>query len=385
MKGSFQKDGGGTWLLRRPSKPFLFFWLITRYPLLPISAIIQKTNEKGHQGKVNIQTLRRIFVLLLLSYGLHGYCYELNASPPNESTNDSICSKECTAYVMYLLKKGGGPNSVDVYGNSPLHYAVLANDVQMTESLLDAGANVNIVDRYGCTPLILASMLGFDKIAECLIERECLLNIIGATSYGLDKAHLIANHANERTALMIACENGHVEIVKLLLKAGADTNKANRFGDTALILAVNMNNPKIAELLLEFDASTDVCVSGSLTLLSAAASGGLRDIVKLLLINDADVNAKNGQALFWATKRKPDPVMIEMLLEFGANPNARGGKPLRNVIRAGCIECVRILMKSGADPSLKDQDGTSALDLMRLGELEGIKIIPEAIPPRPCE
>ena len=40
-----------------------------------------------------------------------------------------------------------------------------------------------------------------------------------------------------RSPLKLAAENGHVEIVRLLLEAGADTNRINDCGDTALMSA----------------------------------------------------------------------------------------------------------------------------------------------------
>ncbi len=45
-----------------------------------------------------------------------------------------------------------------------------------------------------------------------------------------------------------------IEIVKLLLNAGADIDKQNNNGDTALIIAASNNNREIVELLLDYYA-----------------------------------------------------------------------------------------------------------------------------------
>ena len=48
---------------------------------------------------------------------------------------------------------------------------------------------------------------------------------------------------------MYASENGHTEVVKLLLDTGADVNAQNADGETALIIASRYGNKEIAELL----------------------------------------------------------------------------------------------------------------------------------------
>ena len=51
------------------------------------------------------------------------------------------------------------------------------------------------------------------------------------------------------TALIWAAYNGHTEIVKALIVAGADINTKNDYGHTVLSVAKNRNNPEIVELL----------------------------------------------------------------------------------------------------------------------------------------
>lgn len=68
-----------------------------------------------------------------------------------------------------------------------------------------------------------------------------------------------ANYINE--GLHFACYNGHLEIVKLLIKNGADVNSqfGNRFGDTPLIEACSEGYFDIIKYLVEHGANINIC------------------------------------------------------------------------------------------------------------------------------
>ncbi len=59
---------------------------------------------------------------------------------------------------------------------------------------------------------------------------------------------------NGNTSLIRATYNNNIEIVKLLLNAGADIDNQNNDGYTALIYAAYKNNKEIIELLIEYYA-----------------------------------------------------------------------------------------------------------------------------------
>ncbi|ROQ28856.1 ankyrin repeat domain-containing protein [Gallaecimonas pentaromativorans] len=63
----------------------------------------------------------------------------------------------------HLIRKGINTNDIDVYGNTPLHYAVRAKRADIIKSLIDNGAKVNIINKEGVSPLREAfSSLPFD-------------------------------------------------------------------------------------------------------------------------------------------------------------------------------------------------------------------------------
>ncbi len=63
---------------------------------------------------------------------------------------------------------------------------------------------------------------------------------------------------NGKTALMNACESGDVELVRQLLRDGADVNVVTKDNDTALSFASQKGNEEIVQLLFEAGAKLDV-------------------------------------------------------------------------------------------------------------------------------
>lgn len=88
-------------------------------------------------------------------------------------------SPRCT---RVLLKHGADPIARDNYGRTPLHWAMISGNAQVVRMLLDAGTNVDVTDDDGATPL-----------SELITRLEC-----GAS------------------------REGHPEIARILLEAGAD-------------------------------------------------------------------------------------------------------------------------------------------------------------------
>jgi ankyrin repeat protein len=67
-----------------------------------------------------------------------------------------------------LLEAGADPNARDVYGRTPLHYAVFHDNPRIVSLLLRYGADPNVRDNDGSAPLDLAKSRGKIKAAEAL-------------------------------------------------------------------------------------------------------------------------------------------------------------------------------------------------------------------------
>ncbi|CAG7816021.1 unnamed protein product [Allacma fusca] len=76
---------------------------------------------------------------------------------------------ESTETAALLLVKGGNPDAVDIYGRSPLHFAVMKEFLKL-KTLVQYGADVNLQDKHGQTPLHLAAMQGASRKAGYLLS-----------------------------------------------------------------------------------------------------------------------------------------------------------------------------------------------------------------------
>lgn len=149
-------------------------------------------------------------------------------STPNDEISRSLfralymypCSLEG---VQEFLEEGADVNWVDPFsGRISLHNVTDAHEQDhpdIVKALLDAGANPNVRDRLEVqTPLMYAAAHGYTESVRILIDA------------GAD-ASIVDN--NRRTALMLAEEEGHYEIVDLLSSSGPATRSDERFESLA--------------------------------------------------------------------------------------------------------------------------------------------------------
>jgi ankyrin repeat protein len=161
-------------------------------------------------------------------------------------------------------------------GRTPLHLAVIHNELEIAELLLANGADVNARDPDQHTPLIWTTWIfNHDKMMRLLLAKGADVNLsdrwgmtalaYAATLGQIDDAKLlIANDANMNeyvtggTPLYFAVIETHTKMVELLLTNGADPNH-KVYGWSLLHFAKQMNyvthqisDPKIEELLKKY-------------------------------------------------------------------------------------------------------------------------------------
>jgi len=242
-----------------------------------------------------------------------------------------------------------------------LHKAARDNDVQLMKKIVSEGADVDFKPlRVSYTPLITASINGHFDIVKGLLNAGADPNLpqIGILGKGVI-----------RTPLIVAAQKGHYDITAVLLEAGADPNLTDHKNQSALMWAASNNHPDIVDLLLKSKANLDIKESeyGQNALMIAVLKQH-KNIVKLLLEHGADPNThtKGGSNYLSEAVLTNNIVIVRELLEAGADVNIKnnaGTTPLMWASSKGFIDIVKLLLEHGADPTLIQSNGLSALKL----------------------
>ncbi|XP_052089965.1 uncharacterized protein LOC127726586 [Mytilus californianus] len=90
--------------------------------------------------------------------------------------------------------------------------------------------------------------------------------------------------------LFVSGQEGHTELVKLLMEKKADINKCDQNGVSPLLMACQRNHKDVVKLLLDNKADINKCKDGGIFPLLMACQINHIDIVKLLIDNKADIN-----------------------------------------------------------------------------------------------
>ena len=149
--------------------------------------------------------------------------------------------------VSFLIRKGAKLNLQDNEGKTALLWAA-SNSLPNAKILVANGADVNIAAKDGMTPFLQATLgisSGKVTIEMCDLFRKKAANI---------NASLTKPSAIGWTALHYAAINGDGELVKYLIKYGADVNKPTGEGSTPLYLAQLGNHEEIVNILKQAGA-----------------------------------------------------------------------------------------------------------------------------------
>jgi len=167
-----------------------------------------------------------------------------------------------------------------------------------------------------------------------------------------------------QTLLQRACLKGDIKSVKLLIENKADLNINSESGWTTLDFAIYNGRIKIVELLINAGSIIDN------TSLYTASCKRRSNIIKLLIHKGA--NIKESQDALLAAGFHGFPEIIELLVKAGMDVNHQdhlGQTVLMYASEKGQVqsskhhETVKKLLELNADPSIRNRDGKTALDL----------------------
>lgn len=163
--------------------------------------------------------------------------------------------------------------------------------------------------------------------------------------------------------------------VEQLLQRGFDPNSLDESGQTALYLSLREGAFKVAAALLRSpELKIDQTNSVGETALMMAALKGHDDWVRRLVERGARIDRDGWTPLHYAATG-PKPAAVAWLIERGARIDARspnGTTPLMMAARYGHEESVDVLLRRGADSTLRNQRDLTAADFARLAGREAL-------------
>ena len=300
-----------------------------------------------------------------------------------------------TATILAPKVKDGFKQGGFVYADIPpgrltaLHFAAREGQIESVRTLIEAGADLDIGDDFGTNALVLATLNGYLDIAGLLLEAGADPNV--ADKYGRTVLFMATDlntlDHNPRPPPKMQSELSPVGLVKLALEHEAEVdiplksglpkwcaqgcmhNPILVEGATALLRAAMSGDVEIVRILLEAGADPMVVTSeqertendieydlypdGQTTPFLAAAGVGWRDLISRGRDNDAIE-------------------VIQIFLDLGADinqANQAGHTALHGAAYRGSTAIIQFLVDSGADLSAENGRGWTALDIA-MGQLD---------------
>ena len=322
---------------------------------------------------------------------------------------DSACQKGNFNIVKFLIDKDAKINTQTLKKITPLHIACTQGNEHIVQLLIENGANMYAEDYQYWMPLDYAAQYQYLNILKILAQHGCTpettnkkrtINFQSLTLRPLffDACQkgdyetvnkLLHNGIDIETqepqlgarALHFACGYNHPDIIKLLLRKGADVNAPNFNQATPLHTACQKNNIEILNILLYYKANSNAQDKiGNTPLHNACLNYNTNSVktIETVLKNGASINATNngGATPLHCACQNGYLDTIICLIKHKANINAQdahGTTPLCSAIIYSHKPIVEYLLQSGADLSLKRYDEMTALHFAYYQEDDGIR------------
>jgi uncharacterized protein len=242
------------------------------------------------------------------------------------------------ASALALLQQKVDVNAPEPDGTTAIAWAVRQGDTDMVDRLIRAGADVKASNRYNVTPLSLACLNGDAAVIEKLLKAGANVNAKGQ---------------EDETPLMTVARAGNVEAAKVLLAHGATVDAREKWhGETALMWAAAEKHPAMIEELIAHGAD----VNAVSTVVNWERQTTAEPREKWLPLG--------GFTPLMFAAREGCVACLPVLVKAGANLNQGdpdGLTPMVDAIINGHYDVARFLLEKGADPNLADKTGRAAL------------------------
>ena len=238
--------------------------------------------------------------------------------------------------VRSLLQFDGSlVNKESATGLTALAYACMYGFQDVVAELLAKSARADKADIIGCNPLMYAARFGHASCVRLLLRVNCNVNestcrssvtalTLAAEMGHIDIVQMLLTAGTDipkrkRSALHVAASAGghrHRRIIEILEKARYDVNLADSKGQTPLMYAASSGNDTSVNLLLRLGADRDLSDAKGRTALSMAAGCGKMAVVKLLLHECCSITKSDKYSAMpiWHAAKNGYPEVVDELL-----------------------------------------------------------------------
>lgn len=263
------------------------------------------------------------------------------------------------------------PQSVNEACRGSIPLVIAVEHPKVFRLLLSRNADPNLRDEHGLTALMAATQAANKEVIDELQAHGVEPDVFSAIASGdrktvvqMIKADPSCHKSKFLTPVILAVVSGDKSILKNLLENGANPNETQQrwMQNNPLVAAASFHQDHLIPTLLahgaEVNAGKDTPWSIPLT---AAVRWGTHRSARLMLVAGADPSATwvpgiIGHAMGW-TGYVGDMLAMKMLLDFGANKEARG-QALISAARHGKLALVELLGTLDTDINYKVERGT---------------------------
>nr|XP_032525915.1 poly [ADP-ribose] polymerase tankyrase [Danaus plexippus plexippus] len=316
----------------------------------------------------------------------------------------NACSYGHYEVTELLVRAGADVNATDLWAFTPLHEAASKARLEVCSLLLSSGADPTLVNCHGKSALDVApgpqirERLALEYRGQCLLEAcrladparvkkhlTCItqpeLPPLCSPSPSTERIAELANFHHQATGdRPLHCAAASVypkrkQVMEMLIRKGARVNEKNKEGQTPLHVATESSHLDAMDLLLRHVSLTNMLYRFRLIFSFIISRYNRLPLAQLLLQRGADVHAKDkgGLVPLHNACSYGHYEVTELLVSAGAGVNAADlwrFTPLHEAAAKGKADIVRLLLKHGADPTRRNRDGLTPLQLVRPGDGE---------------